>query len=637
MTTDAIVVSQFIGPEAISAINLTVPVVMTFHFLPDADTPSLLVAKVTISGQGFSDGEQHYLPVLPSRERVTVTVPFSQNGPGTKTIDLSVLFPQGGQSPKLTVEYTNNPAWLMIQALPTMGNPCDKNAVSQAAIGDYILKQNPQARQVFELWRRETGSETSLHSALQKNQELKDLVLSETPWVADADAEAEQKQRLADFFDANLMQQRLTSATEKLQKLQLSDGSWPWWPGMKGSFWLTLSVSETLVRLQHMTGQSPQKLVDRAMKFLGREMVKLVDEMKKAEKKGHRQQFPTFQALDWLYICKLDGRQLPADVQRANDYLITLLKKDKRSQSIYEKALSAIILQSPVYVKSLKEFTVYREEMGRYYDTPRAGYSWRDYRIPTQVAAIEAMQLLTPTDTQTINEMRRWLLQQKRTQAWDTPMNAVDAVYAFLSVEHLNSTLSNQNSALLSLDGKPLSLPEATAGLGFVKTAQPYAGEHAFTAEKTSQGTSWGAVYAQFMQPTADIADTGSGISVKREILPSSSSHHSSPLKVGDRITVRITIDSERDLDFVCIVDKRAACMEPVRQLSGYAYGYYCTPRDNATCYYFDQLPKGRHVIETDYYIDRAGHYQTGTCSVQCAYAPEYRATTHSQTLNVEP
>ena len=616
------------------------------------DYPSLLICKVTATTGEFSDGEQHYLPVLPNRERVTLTVPFTQNEPGTKTVDLTKLVPAGVKDAKLTFEYTNNPAWLMIQALPAVGHPYDDCAICQAAslyantIGKYIVDQVPQAKTVFEQWKREgdaasgtNGSETSLNSQLQKNQELKDLVLSETPWVADADREREQRERLADFFDENLMQQRLTSAVDKLQKLQRGDGSWSWWPEMPGSTYMTLSVAEMMVRLNAMTGTSyltPLTLhLSKAFKFLGKEMVELVQEMKKQEKKGYKQYFPGNSALEWLYICKLDGRELPASVQKANDYLIRLLKKETKNQTIYQKALSAIILDSPLYIKSLKEYTVYKEEMGRYYDTPRAGYSWRDYRIPTQVAAIEAIQLLTPDDQQTLDEMRRWLLQEKRTQAWDTPLNSVDAVYAFMGPMSPMSPMGPITR--LTLDGKAIEPPKATAGIGYVKTAQQYQGEKTFAAEKQSEGTSWGAVYAQFMQQTSEVKDQTSGVSVKRELL-TADGHLLKTAKVGDRVKVRLTIQSERDLDFVQLQDKRAACMEPVVQLSGYNWrgGYYATPRDNVTNYYFDRLPKGKRVIETEYFIDRAGQYETGTCTVQCAYASEYRGTTHSQTINVE-
>ena len=534
----------------------------------------------------------------------------------------------------------------MIQALPAIGHPHDDCAICQAAslyansIGKYIVDQVPQAKTVFAQWKLEQGSETSLHSQLEKNQELKDLVLNETPWVADADREQEQRQRLADFFDENTMQQRLSSALDKLKKLQRGDGSWSWWPEMPGSTYMTISVAEMMVRQNTMMGdqQETKQMLKGAFKFLGNEMVDLVKEMKKQEKKGYKPTFPSFTALQWLYICKLDARQLPTDVQQANDYLIRLLKKETKNQTIYEKAMSAIILDSPTYIKSLKEYTVYKEEMGRYYDTPRAGYSWRDYRIPTQVAAIEAIQRLTPNDQKTLDEMRRWLLQEKRTQAWDTPINSVDAVYAFLSNQGVvnSEKLIAAVPTALSLDGKAIETPKATAGIGYVKTAQPYNNEKTFTAEKTSEGTSWGAVYAQFIQTTSDIKDQASGISVKRELL-TANGQKLTALKVGDRIKVRLTIQSERDLDFVQLQDKRAACMEPVKQLSGYDWrmGCYVTPRDNVTNYYFDRLPKGKHVVETEYYIDRAGIYETGTCTVQCAYASEYRGTTHSQTLKV--
>ena len=610
---------------------------------------SLFICQVMAVGEGFSDGEQHYLPLLPSTDRVIVTVPFTQIEPGTKTIDLSQLIPEDGKGGKLTVEYTNNPAWLMIQALPYIGKPIDDNAISQSAsyyansIGQYIIDQNPKAKTAFDLWQQETGNETSLMSALEKNQDLKELVLNETPWVLDADNEAEQKQRLADFFDTNTMQMRLSSSLDKMRNLQRSDGGWSWWPEMPGSFYMTVAVSEMLVRLNTLTGKKAETnaMLDKAFMFMGREVVDIVKEMKKWEKKGNKPSFPSLKCLQWLYICTLDGRSLPSDVQAANAYLMPLLKKEIKNQSIYEKALTAVILsktdpaRSKEYVKSLKEYTVYREEMGRYYDTPRAGYSWFDYKIPTQTMAIEALQRLTPDDQQTIQEMQRWLLQSKRTQAWDTPINSVNAVYAFLNGCPLVLDAAN---ATLTVDAQPLETPKATAGIGYVKAPVPVESK-TLTVEKTSEGTSWGAVYAQFTQPTKNIADQSSGLKVTRQILVNNDGQWSlvnGSIAVGNRVVIRITIEADRDYDFVQVVDKRAACMEPVKQLSGYHNGSYCTPRDYSTNYYFDILSKGKHVIETEYFIDRPGTYETGSCTVQCAYAPEFHGTTKSQTLIVK-
>ena len=641
----------------------TTPV--TFTFTPSLLTPSLLICQMTVSGKDFSDGEQHYLPLLPSQERVTVTMPITQHQPGTATVDLAALIPADAKGSKLTFEYTNQPAWLMIQALPTVGSPSDDNAISQAAsfyansLGRYILQQNPQAKTAFELWSQESGvgsQETSLTSALAKNQDLKDLLLNETPWVLDADNETEQKQRLADFFDENLMQNRLSDAVAKLNKLQRTDGSWSWWQDMPGSFYMTVAVSEMLVRLNEMAGEqteTKQMLTD-AFGFMGQEIVKEVEELKKWSKEGHEVSFPSFKALQWLYLATLDGRTLPDEVVRANNYLLKLLKKEIKSQSIYEKALTAVILsksdpkRAAEYAQSLKEWTVYREDIGRYYDTPRAGYSWFDYKIPTQTVAIEALQRLAASDQQTLDEMRRWLLQEKRTQAWDTPINSVNAVYAFLGregvrregVKEANTLKLDAENATIKVDGQPLDLPKATAAIGYVKTQVP-ATSQTLSVDKTSEDTSWGAVYAQFVQATHNIAASASGITVKRELLdakgnllPITSDH--SPLKVGDRIKMRITITADRDYDFVQVVDKRAACLEPVRQLSGWHQGSYCTPKDYTTNYYFDCLSKGTHVIESEYYIDRAGLYETGTCTVECAYAPEFRGVAPSLTLDIK-
>ena len=626
----------------------TTTVTFTLTPITQHPTPDMLIAKMSIAGNGYSDGEQHYLPVLPASERVTIALPITQHQPGTETIDLSKLVPADAKNAKLTLEYTNNPVWLMVQALPSVGSPNEDNAISLAAsyyangIGKYIIDQNPQIKPVFMQWASSPAH--ALTSSLSKNEDLKNLVLSETPWVMDADNETEQKHRLADFFDENLMNNRLDKCIEKLQKLQLSDGAWTWYPGMPGSFYMTVAVSEMLVRLNALTTQqtATKGMLNSAFDFMGSEVVELVKELKKAEKKGDAVSFPSQKALQWLYLVSLDGRALPADVLAANNYLLELLKKDIKHQNIYDKALTAVIFskkdaqRAREYAQSLKEYTVFREDMGRYYDTPRAGYSWFDYKIPTQSIAIEALQLITPDDFKTIDEMQRWLLQQKRTQAWDTPINSVNAVYAFLKGQEFR-LVQNQKMPAINLDVKTVAVPKASAAIGYVKTELPKGKR--LTIRKTSDGTSWGAVYAQFFQATKNIAAQGSGLTIKRELLVKDGNKLTpitQDLTPGQRLTVRLTITADRDYDFVQVVDKRAACMEPIKQLSGYHRGGYITPRDNATCYFYDVLSKGTHVIETEYYIDRAGTYETGTATVECAYSPEFRAITKSETLEIK-
>ena len=654
---------QLIDPETNKVIDQsTQPVTLdvnstttvAFVCAPKATWPALLIAKCSVEGKTFSDGEQHYLPVLPDVEMVVNTLPFTQNTAGLKEIDLTELFPQSrskDHTPKLTVEYTNHPAWLMIQALPSVAARNDKDVISQAtafyanSLGAFIMKQNPTIKGTIEQWQQEMGTETSLMSSLQKNQDLKSLVIDETPWVMDADREADQKRQLINYFDDNTLQYRLDKNLQNLRDLQNGDGSWSWWPGMPGNLYMTTAVVKVLTRLNAMTGaqQGTTQMLSSAMQYLGKEMVEEVKQMRKLEREHKVKDLrPSETAVDVLYIWSLANTQLSGKTADARTYLVDHLAKQTHEFTIYGKAVAAVILakngkqqKAAEYLESIRQYSVYQEEKGRYFDTRKAYYSWRDYKIPTEVAAIEALKAIEPNDQQTVEEMQRWLLQSKRTQAWDTPLNSVDAVYAFLNGR--TEMLQTKEPCVISLNGKPMDMPKATAGLGYVKTSASGNNLKTLSVRKTSDGTSWGAVYAQFMQPVTEIQSATAGITVKRELLAADTQKPiGKALSVGDKIKIRITITAERDYDFVQLIDKRAACMEPVQQLSGYHWGYYCSPKDYTTNYYFDRLSKGKHVVETEYYVDRQGTYATGTCTVQCAYAPEYTAREAAHTIVVE-
>jgi len=621
---------------------------VSFSFKPQADC-SLLVCKVIATGKGFSDGEQHYLPVLSDKEMVTVTVPFVQTEPSERNIDLKGLFPANSTNKRLTVEYTNNPAWLMVQTLPYIGTARSNDIISLStafyanSLSRNIVKSTPRIKTVFEQWKREADQQSgSLASQLDKNEELKSLVLNETPWVLDAQNEAEQKRSLANFFDEAAIQNRISSLLADMKKLQNADGSWSWWPGMDGSPRLTSSVMQQMVRLNKMIGRQTdaETMNNNALKYLSKVATKEVEELKKAEREKRPYSISDYFALQYLYINAVDGRKLSQKDESAAQYLLAYLKKNNTTNSLYAKALMAVVLAqrgemslAKEYVKSLEEYTMKTKDMGRYYDTPRAAYSWMDYRIPTQVAAIEAMQLVDAQGyANEIAEMRQWLLSEKHTQSWDTPINSANAVYAFINGNQ--SVLADKPNTALKIDGKTLETQEATAGLGYVKATISSPKGKTLTATKASEGTSWGAVYAQSMQKTSEVAASSSGFSVTRKVT-SADGKPLNALKVGDKVKVTITIRADRDYDFVMVKDSRAACMEPASQLSWYGWGYYCTPKDCSTNYYFNAMSKGKHVVETEYYIDRAGRYETGTCVVQCAYAPEYTAHTASQVIEV--
>ena len=616
----------------------------------------LLICRIVASGRGYSDGEQHYMPVLPSRELVTNTIAFTQNEPGTLHLDLNKMFAVNYKSNKLTVEYTNSPAWLVVQALPSMINPDGDNAISLAtayyanSIGRHLMQSTPVIKQTMELWKNDVSQNggSTLQSALQKNESLKQIVLAETPWLLDADRESEQKQQLMGYFNESQINYRLADNLLRLSRLQNADGSFAWWKGMEGSPYMTMSVLQTLTRLNHMVGEQNETktIVRTAFAYMDKQMAREVKEMKKIESEGKVKNVrPSELAVQYLYASTLAGRDMQQSAKRNFDYLISRLAAQNTEFSIYGKAVSAVVLagnnhrkQAADLLESIRQYTVYKEDMGRYFDTPKALYSWFDYRIPSQVAAIEALKALQPNDANTISEMQRWLLQSKRTQAWDTPLNSVNAVYAFLDGNITSLTENAGQPAVIKVNGQKLAMPKATAALGYVKSAKTGDNMRSLTIEKTSTGTSWGAAYAQFMQPTADVADATMGMKVLRDVLKDGAKldNGNVQLNVGDRITVRITVIADRDYDFVQLSDHRAACLEPTQQLSGYGYGYYCQLKDNATNYFFARLAKGKHVVETTYYVDRCGIYQTGTCTVQCAYSPEFMARTKAVTLNVK-
>lgn len=580
------------------------------------------INKVVAAGNGYSDGEQHYLPVLSNRELVVNTLPITLHQPGEQSFDLSKLFlnkegkqAKGAENAKVTVEYTNNPSWLMVKALPSISNPDEEDAISlMSAIYANTITTHIQK-----------------HLSLEK--------------------QPEQNLSQENHSQQNLSQEtiRLQNQVEKLKKLQNADGSFSWWKGMKGSRYMTTSVAEMMVRLNAVAGvqKSTAKMLTSAIDYLSWQTAQEVREMKKQEEKKHKVS-PSEQALHYLYILSMDGRKMKQNQEADKAYLLEKMSKMTGDFTIYGKARAAVVLaknsqqnaayreKAGEYLQSVNEYAVYREEMGRYYDTRKALYSWRNYKIPTQVSVIEAMQMLKPNDKQTIEELQRWLLMSKRTQSWDTSVNTVDAVYAFMKGNESNWNRKAEN-AVLKLDGKLLPMPQDSTTLGYVKTEK--AGKAStLSINKKSDYTSWGAVYAEFKQPISEIASAESGIKVRRVIVPAESQGRGkAQAKVGEKVKVTLIITADRDYDFVKIVDKRAACLEPVNQLSGYQWGMECyvSPKDNTTNFYFDRLSKGKHFVEMEYYVDRKGDYQSGSCTAECTYSPEFGGRTEAYKMTV--
>lgn len=623
-----------------------------------SDKYAVMACRMVADGDTFSDGEQRYIPVLTDKQWVTETVPLNVNGEGVHTFSLENLFNKHSKTAseqRLTVEFTAHPAWYAVQALPVVANPQNEDALSWAtayyahSLAACIVKENPRIKQVFDSWKAQGGTKETFMSNLQKNQELKNILLAETPWLTEATNEAEQKQRIATLFDLNTMNSGLAVSVEKLRELQNGDGAWSWYKGMQGSRYVTTQVMEMLVRLNALTPQDAdsrmQPMIQKGFEYLGKQAAEEYKSMKEAEKKGAVGIRPSEQVLRYLYICALDGKA-PVD-EKVNRYFIDKLSGEGKELTIYGKALGAIILQqagkvaeAKLFMQSLMEYSVVTDEMGRYFDTPKARYSWFSYKIPTEVAAMEAIQRITK-DTKAIDEMKRWLLKQKQTQTWETPIATADAVYVLMATG-TSDLLANTGGVEITL-GKEVIRTPADEAIGYIKKTM--SGDvmniKKIRVDKEGAGMGWGAVYAQYLESMDQISGQGNGLSVSRQLYKGDEAlNESAPLKVGDKITVRLTVKADRDMDFVQIKDDRAACMEPLQAVSGFRWsnglGYYQATKDASTQFFIDQMRKGTYVIEYQVYVNRTGEYQAGIATVQSAYAPEFGGHTGGYRVMVE-
>lgn len=563
-----------------------------------------IIVRYSVSGKSdegtFSDGEQKDLPILSQKEFMVNTKTFILAEEGTKQFDLKSIMPSVNEK-HLKVEYTDNPEWLMIKSLPYISKANDDCAICLVAayyansLASSIAHSNPDIQKAVKEWNSE---------------------------------------EMAQLFDSLSSGNRKTDALERLTQLQNNDGSWSWWKGMDGSTCMTVQVLKTLLRLNLMmndekVNKQNEKLIRRGLAFLDNETAKRVAEMKKDKYK-----YLPYYALDYLYcraIAKASGLSINSNSNA--DYLLKLVPEETRYDDMQTKAQAAIIMsflgnksKADEFIKSIIEHTVYRDDLGRYFDSDRAAYSWCDYRIPTQVSVIEALKLIDGKNSaKEIAEMKRWLLQSKRTQSWDTPINAIDAIYAFLCPSQGTTTsLKNGVPADITLGKTRLEAQEYTSALGYVKTSKDITSkDKVLSFTKHTNGESWANVFIEYKQAATESSESSTGLSITRKV-----ETNGKELKVGDKVEVTITITADRDYDFVTVTDNRPACLEPVEQLSGYSNGTYKIVRDTKTEYCYNMMRKGTHVIKTSYYIARTGNYTSGIATATCTYSPVFTGRT---------
>lgn len=638
-----------------------------------SDKYEILGCRMIADSGTFSDGEQQLLPVLSDKEHLVETLPMPVRGEETRTFSLDSLFNQHSKTAtdrKLTIEFTGNPAWYAIQALPSLSLPVNNNAISWATayyantLASFIMNSQPRIKAVFDSWKLQGGTKETFLSNLQKNQEVKNILLSESPWVLEAQTEEQQKERIATLFDLNNIRSNNIAALTRLQELQNSSGAWSWYKGMNGSNYVTAYIAELNARLALLTGEklsgTALTLQTNALTYLHQSALEEYKNILKAQKEGTKFTGVSGSILQYLYIIAISGEQVPAVNKAAYAYYLSKVKELLPSASMDTKAIAAIVLdkaghkkEAQEFVASLKEHLTKTDEQGMFFAFNANPYAWGGMQMQAHVDVMEALELIGGNND-TVEEMKLWLLKQKQTQQWDSPVATADAVYALLMKG--TNLLDNQGDVRIVIANEVLETvtPSKTTvpGLGYIKrsfTQKDVVDARKIEVEKRNPGIAWGAVYAEYESPIRDVKQQGGELNVQKQLYVERMVDNTpqlqpitskTVLQVGDKVVSRLSIRVDRPMDFVQLKDQRGACFEPIGSISGYRWnngiGYYVDIKDASTNFFFDHLGKGVYVLEYSYRVSRSGTYETGLATMQCAYAPEYASHSTSMTVEVK-
>lgn len=628
--------------------------VVTFNYKV-TEGIDVLVCTIMAEAGEFSDGERHYLPVLSDKQLIVENVPVQLRGDETKTVDTGKLFNGGSQTAtnkKLTVEMTANPQWHVIQALPVLGTPSSDDAMSWSAalyansLSLHIVKSNPKIKQVFDTWVLQGKDDKDFWSELSKNEELKNIIIEETPWLAEAEDEAARKQRIALLFDVNGMNDRLATAVTNLAQLQLEDGSWPWFKGMSSSPYITLQIVQSLARLKSLGITFDSQMNNVYQKAIGY-LAKEAAEWHSRVIKNKNTYWPQYMIMHYLYVCAIDKDAARLADAKVNSYFTDYFMGKSASLDIQDKSVMATVMdaagkknEAKVLLQSVVEYMVSNEDMGSYFDTYKAGYSWCNYRIPAHVSAMEAIMRLGENKEVLLDDMRLWLLKQKQVQVWDTPISSVNAIYAFLADG--GSRLDSTSVMMANVGGETITTPDDAIGQVSVSLhGEEINNVKAITVSRKGSGTGWASVYTQCLESMDKVKlYDGDGLRIERKYMSGDREiDRESVLSVGDKVTVSITVSADRDMDFVRIKDEKPACLEAASQLSSYSWsdglGYYRVNKDASVEFFVDSMRKGTYTITYDAYVTRSGNYVSGPASVISVYAPQFGSHSEGFTMTV--
>jgi hypothetical protein len=655
-----------------------------------------IVAKAPLSTGGedkgeVSDGEENAMPVLTNRMLVTETLPLNMRGAGTKTFTFDKLLNSGSsetlQHHELTIEYTSNPAWYAVQALPyLMEYPYDCaeqiwNRYYANSLATMIANSSPRIKEVFDKWLESakvspTGGDlegAALLSNLQKNQELKAVLLEETPWVLQAKTEAEQKKNIALLFDMIRMSKELNSSYDKLKQMQSSNGGFVWFKGGPDDRYMTQYVITGIGHLKKLraiaNGQDAKlkQILSIAIPYLDQKLKEDYADLIKY-KTDLKKYVPGSGVIQYLYMRSFFPEyKIAAASQAAYNYFRGRAQQTWTQQSKYMQGMLSLALgrtgdaKTPVAIlKSLKETSISSEEPGIYWKDARRGWFWYEAPIERQALLIEAFQEIGK-DFKTVDDLRTWLLKNKQTNNWESTKATAEACYALLL--HGTEWLSNEPTVQIRLgDLTPIfstSGEGAEAGTGYFKKTieggkvKSEMGNISVTVESSqippSEGWGAGAVYWQYFEDLDKITSASTPLKLVKKLFVEKNTdrgpvftaiNDGDVLKIGDKIKVRIELRVDRDMEYMHMKDMRASAMEPVNVLSGYRWqgslGYYESTKDASTNFFFSNLRKGSYVFEYPLFITHAGNFSNGIATIQCMYAPEFSSHSEGIRINIE-
>ncbi len=625
--------------------------------------------KVIAKAGDFSDGEQNLLPVLSNRMLVTETLPMWVRSNQTKTFSLDKLKTTTSTSlshHKLSLEITSNPAWYAVQALPyLMEYPYECNEQTFAkyyanTLASHIANSNPRIQEVFQQW----ANSDALISNLEKNQELKSLLIQETPWLRDAQSETEQKKRIALLFNLNKMESEQAATQNKLKQNQKSSGAWPWFNGGPDSRFITQYISTGLGHLKQLSvtssGVEMQNMIQKAIGYLDDEFVKEYSNMKRYTKNINDDHLSQSQ-IYYLYMRSFfKDIKTAKKVEEITEYYKGQAQKYWMNKQLYSKGMLALIMHrmgdaktTNKILRALEENSITSEELGMYWKENTNSWFWYQAPIETQSLLIEAFSEITPTDLETIDNLKIWLLKNKQTSQWKTTKATSEAVYALLLQG--SDWLSVTDAVAVLVGGEKISPSKlenvkVEAGTGYYKTAwnggevKPKMAEVQIT--KKGEGIAWGALYWQYFEDLDKITSAETPLKLKKKLFLKTNTDTGeeiseittkTDLKVGDLVRVRIELRADRDMEFIHMKDMRAAGFEPINVISQYKWrdglGYYEATKDASTNFFFDYLPKGVYVFEYDLRVNNAGEFSNGITTIQSMYAPEF--SSHSEGVRV--